>query len=186
MNESCLLMPLTPSICLYLPNQPWRFGNWPDHLHRRAHPDFQGSRSGSLIWALPETSGCNCVPRSTSFSGLRPPQRQSVCVSGAPFVGAASGTGQVSCENWGGPWVQASRQRGQKLQRKRRVKESGVFRGRRTWRAGCTGRGWTGGEAASVGWAVTGFRHQARCVWGSPFWQGIQLQGPSVGPLGRG
>ena len=47
-------------------------------------------------------------------------------------------------------------------------------------------QGWTGGEAARVGWAVTGFGHKARCVWGSPFWQGIQLQGPSGGPLERG
>ena len=183
MNESCLLMPLTPPSAFICPISP---GDLETGQITSIGELTQTSRGQDQAWALPETSGCNCVPRSTSFSGLRPPQGQSVRVSGAPFVGAASGTGQVSCEHWGGPWVQASRQRRQKLQRKRRVKESGVFKERRTWRAGCTGRGWTGGEAASVGWAVTGFRHQARCVWGSPFWQGIQLQGPSVGPLGRG
>lgn len=35
------------------------------------------------------------------------------------------------------------------------------------WRAGCTGR-WTGGGQARQGWAVTGFRHQARCLGFTP------------------
>lgn len=89
--------------------------------------------------------------------------------------------------------MQASRQRGQKLQRKHRVKASGAqsesiwcVQGEAHLESRIHRYGWTRGEAARVGWAVPGFGHQARCVWGSPFWQGIQLQGPSGGPLGRG
>ena len=62
--------------------------------------------------------------------------------------------------------MQPSRQRGHKLQRKHRVKEPGVFREKHSWRAGYTGGGWTGWEAAKVGWAVMGFGHQARWVRG--------------------